>query len=67
MITPKDLRKGSIIEVRGDFGQGPQVLAQVDFVDRDVRTGAPVVDYTNVNNRETHWAFFDQIDSVLRF
>lgn len=67
MITLNQIRQGSIVMVRGDFGLGNPVRAVVDAVEQDVKNGCPGIDYTEVNTKAAHWAYLEQVDSVVKY
>ena len=64
-VTLNEIREGSVVKVRGDFGRGILVSAQVDEVLEDIKNGFPGIDYTA--NGVSHWAYLDAVESVVRF
>lgn len=67
MIKLTDIREGSIVQVRGDFGRSWPVLARVDNVEANVKNGCPGIDYTMTTTGNTHWAYLHQIDRVITY
>lgn len=65
MVKLNDIREGSIVTVRGNFGNGPATRAKVDYVDSNIKNGQPGIDYTDLNSGDKHWAYLGQIDSVV--
>jgi len=66
MVELKQLRVGSTIRVRGEFGSGPVTLASVESVDSDIKNGRPGIDYRDLRN-EPHWAYLDQVVEVVKY
>lgn len=56
-----DINIGQKIIVRGDFGTGKPVEAEV--IDIDEKNGRPLVIYDD--GTDTRWAYFDQIVKLL--
>ena len=67
MVTLNQVRQGSIVRVRGDFGSGPAVRARVDAVCEDVKNGYPGIDYTVLSDNDERWAYLDQVVSVDKY
>ena len=57
----EDLREGSVVIVRGNFGNGPPQRVKVEGLDRDIKNGIPGIDY------EGHWAYLDQVERVVSY
>ena len=66
-ITLKQVREGSIVKVRGDFGSGPAVRATVVNTDSDIKNGQPGIDYTVIATGDGHWAYLDQVVEVEKY
>jgi len=64
-VTLNEIREGSVVMVRGDFGQGVAVVGQVEEALEDIKNGRPGIDYSVKG--VSHWAYLDAIDSVVRF
>lgn len=64
-IILNEVREGSVVMVRGDFGRGIAVVGQVEDVLEDIKNGQPGIDYTVKG--VSHWAYLDAIDSVVRY
>lgn len=56
-----DLREGSIVIVRGNFGSGPEERVTVEYVDEDIKNGLPGIDY------DGHWAYLSQVQRVVKY
>ena len=67
MVRLSELREGSTIRVRGAFGTGVAQTATVNCVEADIKNGLPGIDYTINATGEQHWAYLDQVDSVIAF
>jgi len=67
MVTLEQLRSGSKVLVRGDFGSGSAKRATVESVEEDIKNGRPGIDYTVDSSGEQHWAYLDQIQRVLAY
>ena len=61
MITLKEVRVGSVVVVRGDFGGGKPQQVVVEGVDEDIKNGLPGIDYAD------HWAYLSQVDRVVKY
>ena len=61
MIKLKDIREGSVVIVRGNFGSGPEERVKVEEVHADVKNGRPGIDY------EGSWAYLTQVDRVVTY
>ena len=67
MIKLSQVREGSIVKVRGDFGSGPAKRARVENVDSNIKNGLPGIDYTVLADGDERWAYLDQIVEVEKF
>ena len=67
MIKMSEVRVGSIVRVRGDFGTGPAKEARVDYVDSDIKNGREGIDYTVLADGDERWAYLTQVDSVVTY
>jgi len=45
MITLTDVRPGSVISIKSEFGNGPLIRGIVENVEADIKNGYPGVDY----------------------
>jgi hypothetical protein len=61
MVQLEDIREGSIVIVRGDFGQGRPREVVVEGVEEDIKNGRPGIDY------EGSWAYLHQVDRVVQY
>ena len=55
MIKLEDVREGSVVIVRGNFGQGKPQRVVVTGVDEDIKNGRPGIDY------DGSWAYLTQV------
>ena len=56
-----DVREGSVVIVRGNFGSGPEETVTVEGVDSDIKNGQPGIDY------DGHWAYLSQVMRVVKY
>ena len=61
MVTLKDIREGSVVIVRGDFGSGKPQRVVVEAVEADIKNGRPGIDYAD------SWAYLTQVDRVVTY
>ena len=61
MVELKEIRKGSIVVVRGDFGSGTPKRVTVEEVHEDIKNGRPGIDYAG------SWAYLTQVDRVVSY
>ena len=61
MIALKDIRQGSRVVVRDNFGMGQPREVTVACVEDDIKNGRPGFDYGN------NWAYLTQVDRVVKF
>lgn len=66
MITLKNVRVGSVVLVRGGFGQDPAVRARVVNVEQDIKNGQPGIDYDTMDG-DGYWAYLDQVERVITY
>lgn len=68
MITIKQVREGSVVYVRGNFGTGPAQRVVVTGVESDIKNGYPGIDYYPESDpSDQRWAYLDQVQSVYRY
>lgn len=60
-VSLKDVREGSIVIVRGNFGSGPEERVTVENVDSNIKNGEPGIDY------DGHWAYLSQVVRVVKY
>ena len=61
MIALKDIRVGSRVIVRDNFGNGqPREVVVLDL-DDDIKNGRPGIDY------DDSWAYLTQVDRVVSY
>jgi hypothetical protein len=61
MVELKDIREGSVVIVRGNFGTGQPQRVVVEAVEADIKNGRPGIDY------EGSWAYLTQVDRVVTY
>ena len=61
MISTKDIRTGSIVIVKGNFGLGWSQLVSVDYVEENIKNGRPGIEYGR------QWAYLDQVVEVVKY
>lgn len=61
MVKLTDIREGSVVIVRGDFGSGQPKRVVVESVDSDIKNGRPGIDYAG------SWAYLTQVDRVVSY
>lgn len=60
-VKLNELREGSVVIVRGNFGNGKPERVLVEEVHSDVKNGRPGIDY------EGSWAYLTQVDRVVKY
>ena len=61
MVQLEDIREGSVVVVRGDFGSGTPKRVTVEEVHSDIKNGRPGIDYAG------SWAYLHQVDRVVQY
>lgn len=61
MIKLTDIREGSVVIVRGNFGSGTPQKVVVEAVEADIKNGRAGIDY------EGSWAYLTQVDRVVTY
>jgi hypothetical protein len=61
MVELKDIREGSVVVVRGDFGSGAPRRVVVEAVESNIKNGRPGIDY------DGSWAYLSQVDRVVSY
>lgn len=67
MVKLSDVRVGSMVMVRGNFGDAGAVRARVTAVEADIKNHRPGIDYTAVGAKSGNWAYLSQVDSVVEY
>ncbi len=68
MVNLKDIRVGSTVMVRGNFGRAWPLAAVVDEVEEDIKNGQPGIDYTIPGKAgSSGWAYLSQVDRVITY
>lgn len=65
-MTLDDVRIGSVVIVRGSFGNGRPVQGTVDEVDDNIKNGNPGIGYETTDG-DSHWAYIEQVSSVVKY
>ena len=65
-ITLKSIREGSIIMIRID-NSGEIVKGIVDLKYQDIKNGISGIDFTIIQSGAKHWAYLNQIVSVIKY
>ena len=60
-VMLSDIREGSIVRVRDNFGSGSPKNVIVTGVDEDIKNGLPGIDY------DDSWAYLTQVDRVVKY
>ena len=66
MVKLSEIREGSIVMVRDNFGQGLLGKATVDNVEEDIKNGRAGIDYTDENGKK-YWAYLNQVKEVIKY
>ena len=66
-VKLKDLREGSIVFVRPDFGMAPPRKARVLCAEADIKNGRPGIDYEWLDGSDSAWAYLHQVDRVAQY
>ena len=64
MIQLNQIREGSKVLVRGNFGRGVAQIGVVTEVAEDIKNGAPGISYDVPGTPNSSWAYLSQIDRV---
>lgn len=60
-VMLSDIRVGSVVRVRDNFGNGSPKTVTVTGVDEDIKNGRPGIDY------DDSWAYLTQVDRVVTY
>jgi hypothetical protein len=66
MVILDEIREGSVVIVRGGFGQELPKEVVVDEVHADIKNGRAGIDYTEADGN-TRWAYLDQVQKVITY
>lgn len=61
MISLRDIREGSVVMVRPAFGMDDPIEATIAEIHENIKNNFPGIVYG------MHWAYLDQIDSVVTY
>jgi hypothetical protein len=64
-ISIKDIKIGSTILVKPDFGMSPQVRAKVTDIEKNGKKGRDTIGY-ETSPGDDRWAYMDQVVSVIK-
>ena len=60
-VRVSDIRAGSVVIVKGNFGLGMSQIVSVDNVEDNIKNGKPGITYGR------SWAYLDQVVQVLKY
>jgi alpha-D-ribose 1-methylphosphonate 5-triphosphate synthase subunit PhnL len=60
-VRVSDIRTGSVVIVKGNFGLGMSQIVSVDYVEDNIKNGKPGITYGR------SWAYLDQVVQVLKY
>ena len=60
-VRVSDIRAGSVVIVKGNFGLGMSQIVSVDYVEDNIKNGKPGITY------DRSWAYLDQVVQVLKY
>ena len=66
MVILDEIREGSVVIVRGGFGQELPKEVVVDEVHADIKNGRAGIDYTEADGHG-RWAYMDQVIKVVNY
>ena len=61
MVQIEDIREGSVVMVRPNFGHGIPQRVVVEEVEDDIKNGRPGIGYGE------HWAYLTQVVEVVKY
>lgn len=61
MVKIEDIREGSVVMVRPNFGTGFAQRVVVEEVEDDIKNGIPGICYGD------HWAYLHQVVEVVKY
>ena len=62
----EQIKEGTVVFVRTNFGSGPTIKGTVTSKENDVKNGLPGIDY-NDEEGTGWWAYADQIAGVYKY
>lgn len=67
MVKLEDIKVGSIVIVRTNFGSGAAIAVEVESVEKNVKNGFPGIDYTipGGGKNASGWAYLTQVDRII--
>ena len=65
MVKLSDMRMGSKVQVRGNFGMDRAERGLVTSAEEDIKNGRPGISYTTLTS--TKWAYLDQVTKVVEY
>jgi hypothetical protein len=60
-VKLKDVRAGSVVVLRDNFGMGKPRQVMVENVEADIKNGCAGIDYAD------GWAYLTQVDEVVKY
>lgn len=67
MITLENIRQGSKVIVRPDFGMGTPIEVTVAELIPSIKNGQDGFDYRTKGATGFNWAYLNQIDKVVKY
>ena len=66
MVILEEIREGSVVIVKGGFGQELPKEVVVEEVHEDIKNGRAGIDYTEADGH-SRWAYLDQVQKVITY
>jgi hypothetical protein len=66
MVILDEIREGSVVIVKGGFGQELPKEVVVEEVHADIKNGRAGIDYRESNGHD-RWAYMDQVIKVVNY
>lgn len=66
-VRLKDMRIGSKVIVRGNFGTGAPHTGIVDEIETDIKNGYPGIGYKIPGIAGGNWAYLSQVERVVKY
>lgn len=66
MVILDEIREGSVVIVRGGFGQELPKRVVVEEVHADIKNGRAGIDYKE-SDGHSRWAYLDQVQKVVAY
>jgi hypothetical protein len=66
MVILDEIREGSVVIVKGGFGQELPKEVVVEEVHADIKNGRAGIDYRESNGHD-RWAYLDQVQKIVSY